>query len=71
MSRFYIWTGHKVIGVDNYYLGQFRHAFIYEPQAPRPDYMWKVLFKAKLTRRDKRHMPKEFLMHLLLMEVQI
>lgn len=69
MKNYYIWTGHKVIGVDDFYLSRYRHAFIYEPQATRPEYMWKVLFKGLLTKRAKKHMPKEFLMHLVLMGV--
>jgi hypothetical protein len=69
MKNYYIWTGHKIIGVDDFYLSRYRHAFIYEPRAPEFASKWKVLFKGALTKRAKKHMPKEFLMHLLLMGV--
>ena len=68
MKAFYLWTGGKVLALNTFYLGQFRHAFVYEPRAPEFA-AWKVLFKGKLTKRTKKHIPKEFLMHLLLMGV--
>lgn len=68
MKNFYVWTGTKLLAVDNFYLNQFRHAFVYEPQALE-HMRWNVLFKGKLKARAKKYMPKEFLMHLLLMGV--
>jgi hypothetical protein len=69
MSRFYIYPTHgKVIALNSFYYGQFRHAFIYEPGIPSP---WYVLFKGKLTRRTKEHVPKDFLMLLVLMGVNL
>lgn len=69
MSRFYIWKGHApVIEVDDFYLDSYRHAFIFDSFSYEP-LKWRVLFKSKLTKRTKEQMPKEFLMHLLILGV--
>jgi len=66
MSRFYIWKGRApVIAVDDFYLDDYRHAFIYDTIVKN----WRVLFKEKFHKRTKEQMPKEFLMHLLLLGV--
>jgi hypothetical protein len=73
MSRFYIWTGRApVIEVDDFYLDSYRHAFIFDSHVAGvigDQVRWRVLFKGKLSRRTKGHMPREFLMHLLLLGV--
>lgn len=68
MKRFYIWTGSKLIATDDFYIERYRHAFVYELNNPF-DNKWRVIFKGKWQRRAKHYMPKEFLMHLLLMGV--
>ena len=69
MSRYYLWKGHApVIAVDQFYLNAYRHAYVYDTFSG-PPFRWQVLFKSKLTKRTKEQMPKEFLMHLLLLGV--
>lgn len=70
MKAFYLWTGGKVLALNTYYMDKYRHAFVYEPRAPE-GHQWQVLFKSKLTKRTKKHIPKEFLMHLVLMGVPV
>lgn len=69
MSRFYVYPTHgKVLPMDRFFYSQFRHAFVYEPGIPSP---WYVLFKGKLTRRAREQVPKDFLMRLVLMGVNL
>lgn len=69
MSRFYIWKGKApIIEADDFYLDKYRHAFVFDTGSHDP-LRWRGLFKGKLTRRTKESMPKEFLMHLLLLGV--
>ena len=71
MSRYYIWKGKApIVEVDVLYPYRYRHAFVYDRHGIQ-GYDWNVVFKGKLTKRAKRHMPKEFLMHLVLLGVNL
>jgi hypothetical protein len=69
---YYLWTGKApVVVTKEFRLNKYRHAFLYDPFAFNEGLKWQVLFKGKLTRRAKNHMPKEFLMHLLLLGLSL
>jgi hypothetical protein len=72
MKRYYLYPTHgTVVATDDFMqVTKYRHSFVYQPYGP-DNFKWQVIFKGKWHLRKKSHMPREFLMRLLVMGVTL